>query len=90
MSATDLNPISLVILIPVFDQLIYPTLRKYNVNLTPIKKMTFGFFLASIAMMSATITQHYIYQTSPCGDRAGTCDEVSPLNVWIQSRHRFQ
>lgn len=36
-------------------------------------------------MMSAAITQHYIYETSPCGSQAATCDEVSPLNVWIQT-----
>jgi len=29
--------------------------------------------------------QHYIYITNPCGYSAGTCEETSPLNVWIQT-----
>jgi POT family proton-dependent oligopeptide transporter len=29
--------------------------------------------------------QHYIYKTSPCGYNAATCEETSPLNVWIQT-----
>lgn len=39
-------------------------------------------------MMSAAITQHYIYQTHPCGDSPQTCTlepNYSDLNVWIQT-----
>ena len=36
-------------------------------------------------MMVAAITQHYIYQTSPCGYNAGTCDTFSPISVWVQT-----
>jgi len=81
----NLNPISLVIMIPLCDVVIYPFLRSRGIQFTPIKKITLGFFIASVAMMSAAITQHYIYETSPCGSQAATCDEVSPLNVWIQT-----
>lgn len=36
-------------------------------------------------MIWASVVQYYIYKTSPCGYHANTCDEASPLNVWIQT-----
>jgi POT family proton-dependent oligopeptide transporter len=69
----------------IFDQLIYPYLRKKNYRFTPIKRITLGFFFASLSMVVAAITQHYIYVTHPCGDHASECDSVSPINVWVQT-----
>lgn len=38
-------------------------------------------------MVWAAVLQHYIYKTNPCGYLASSCpaDQVSPLNVWIQT-----
>jgi proton-dependent oligopeptide transporter, POT family len=88
---SNLNPFSLLILIPICDLLIYPALRKAGIRFTPIKKMTFGFYSGTAAMIWAAVVQHYIYKTSPCGKSAATCLDdaqrplTSPLNVWIQS-----
>ncbi|KLT43964.1 PTR2-domain-containing protein [Cutaneotrichosporon oleaginosum] len=88
---SNLNPFSLLILIPLCDLLIYPALRKRGILFTPIKKITCGFFAGSAAMVWAAVVQHYIYKTNPCGYSAATCVDaaekplVSPLNVWIQS-----
>ena len=92
----NLNPISLVIFIPIMDAFVYPALRKARINFTPIKRITFGFFIASAAMIAATVTQYYIYRTSACPkahvnegvwpDANG--DDVSciaPINVWVQA-----
>lgn len=83
---SNLDPLALIILIPICDLLIYPALRRGGFNFTPIKRITWGFLTASAAMIWAAVVQYYIYQTSPCGWNANdpTCD-VSPLNVWIQS-----
>lgn len=87
----NLNPISIVVLIPIFDFVTYPCLRKAHVNFSPVKRMTAGFFCASAAMVAAAITQHYIYQLSPCGTSAATCrdedDNVlfADINVWFQA-----
>lgn len=75
-------------MIPIMDLMVYPALRKAGIQFTAIKKITLGFFLASIAMVCAAVTQHYIYQTSPCGYSAATCEQTSPLNVWIQSERK--
>jgi proton-dependent oligopeptide transporter, POT family len=86
----NLDPIALLILIPIFDKLVYPALRKAGIRLSPIKKITIGLTLAALSMMAAAIIQHYIYVQSPCGNNAtdGDCiAELGPpdLSVWIQT-----
>ncbi|KFY84023.1 hypothetical protein V500_09682 [Pseudogymnoascus sp. VKM F-4518 (FW-2643)] len=88
---TNLDPLALVILIPLCDQLLYPALRKAGIRFTPIKKITAGFFFGTAAMIWSAVLQHYIYQRSPCGYNANTCytDSGAPLpatiNVWAQT-----
>jgi POT family proton-dependent oligopeptide transporter len=72
------------------DMLVYPGLRKLGFQFTPIKRITCGFFLASSAMISACVTQYYIYQMSPCGNQANSCEDadgnplVANISVWVQ------
>ncbi|KOS23175.1 putative peptide transporter ptr2 [Escovopsis weberi] len=90
----NFNPISIVIMIPIIDHLLYPGLRKLGIAFTPIKRMTTGFMFAALSMVASAVMQHYIYKMSPCGDRAnGTTvidgEEVpcppAPINVWAQA-----
>ncbi|TLD14614.1 hypothetical protein PspLS_10987 [Pyricularia sp. CBS 133598] len=82
----NLNPISIVIMVPIFDKLLYPGLRKIGFNFTPIKRMACGFFFGAFSMVAAAVMQHYIYQMSPCGMFATDPDCVgpAPINVWAQ------
>lgn len=82
----NLNPISIVIMIPIIDGLLYPGLRKLGVAFTPIKRMTVGFIIAAMSMVASAVMQYYIYKKSPCGWHANTpgCDPA-PINVWAQS-----
>lgn len=91
----NLNPVTLVIFIPLMDTVIYPALRKARINFTPIKRITWGFFIASAAMISATVVQYYIYQMSPCPNtrvNEGSWEVdgelvscTAPINVWVQA-----
>lgn len=81
----NLNPLSLVIFIPIFDLWVYPALRKYKIRFTPLKRITAGFFMGTLAMIWAAVTQHYIYTKSPCANQANDCEESAPINVWVQS-----
>jgi POT family proton-dependent oligopeptide transporter len=87
----NLNPISIVIMIPIFDFAIYPAFRKARIQFTPIKRMAAGFMCASGAMIAACVTQHYIYKLSPCGKEAATCRDAddnvlfADINVWVQA-----
>lgn len=44
----NLNPISIIIMIPIFDHIIYPFLRKKNINFSPIKRIYAGFLVAGL------------------------------------------
>lgn len=81
----NLNPISIVIMIPIIDHVLYPGLRKMGIAFTPIKRMTTGFLIAALSMVASAVMQHYIYQMSPCGDHANGADcGPAPINVWAQ------
>lgn len=96
---SNLNPIALLIIIPLNDFFIYPTLRRFHVRITPIRKITAGFFCAAAAMIWAAVVQHYIYVHSSCGDHASgrMPDPADPsggksipcppadINVWVQT-----
>ncbi|KIY43855.1 peptide transporter PTR2A [Fistulina hepatica ATCC 64428] len=82
---SNLDPIALIILIPICDLFIYPALYRAGINFSALKKIAWGFGTGCMAMVWACVVQYYIYKTNPCGHYAATCAEVSPLNVWIQS-----
>lgn len=82
---SNMNPISLIIFIPLTDQLLYPGLRKLGINFSPLKRITAGFYMGMLAMISACVTQYYIYHLGACGSHMNDCDEVAPINVWVQT-----
>jgi len=88
---SNLDPLALIIFIPIFDIILYPALRRFGINFSQLKKITTGFVTGTMAMIWAAVLQHYIYKTNPCGYHAATCVDadqnplVSPLNVWIQT-----
>ncbi|RDB19891.1 Peptide transporter PTR2 [Hypsizygus marmoreus] len=91
----NLNPISIIIMIPIFDRLIYPFLRSRNINFSPIKRIYAGFLVAGLAMVYASVLESYQNKLTPC--RGGEFDKqpaacevdgehaATPLNVWIVS-----
>lgn len=84
---SNLNPISIILFIPIMDMVVYPGLRKMHINFTPIKRITVGFFLASMAMVSSTVIQYYIYNMHPNGNHPNEAEAgvYAPINVWVQS-----
>lgn len=74
---SNINPFSLIVLIPIFDRLLYPGLRKLGFVFTPIKRITAGFACASLSMVWAAVLQFYIYEMNPCGKNANSC--VDPV-----------
>ncbi|CAN8096793.1 unnamed protein product [Discula destructiva] len=86
----NLNPISIVILIPILDRFVYPGLRRLGFNFTPIKRMASGFLFSALSMVAAAVMQYYIYKMSPCGYYTtnrledGETECYAPINVWAQ------
>jgi len=81
----NLDPIALLIFIPLFDKFFYPWMDKAHIRVTPIRKIAVGYIMAVLAMIVATLIQHYIYAQSPCGDQASSCDTPPDISVWVQT-----
>ncbi|CAJ2501148.1 Uu.00g040010.m01.CDS01 [Anthostomella pinea] len=79
----NFDPISILVFIPILDRIVYPLLRKMNIELKPIARISIGFMFAGLCLAYAAIVQHIIYSTGPCFDRPGACpagmDGESPL-----------
>lgn len=80
----NFNQITIVVAIPFIQYVLYPFLKKRNMMLRPVHKIFLGFMLGCFSTMTAAILQHKIYQTSPCGDFASTCDDVSTVTAWYE------
>ncbi|KAF9930624.1 peptide transporter ptr2 [Linnemannia zychae] len=79
----NIDPIVLIIFIPIFDKVVYPTLRRMGFELKPIFRISLGFFCAAVAMAWTAIVQKKIYSTGP-NYECTLCDEnQTPNNVSI-------
>lgn len=69
----NIDPIAIIIFIPIMERFIYPWLRKMGIPFKPITRIFFGFVFASVAMAYAAIVQHIIYSAGPCYDAPLNC-----------------
>ncbi|KAH6905979.1 peptide transporter PTR2B [Coprinopsis sp. MPI-PUGE-AT-0042] len=87
----NLNPVGIIIMVPIFDFLIYPFLRRHGIDFTPIRRIYTGFLVAGLAMVYSSVLQSYIAKRSPCAglvppSECETADKEpnpAPINVWI-------
>jgi POT family proton-dependent oligopeptide transporter len=82
---TVTDPIGVIVLVAFCDRLLFPFLRRRNINVSPIRRVTAAFFCGAAGMTWAAVLQYYIYQKSPCGHRANTCHSPAPISVAAQS-----
>ncbi|KAI9305055.1 POT family-domain-containing protein [Cunninghamella echinulata] len=74
----NINPITLVICIPIMDRFVYPGLRRIGFPMRPMARITCGFVFASLGMAYTAIVQHIIYSTGPYYDHpTGNKNDVS-------------
>ena len=64
----NINPIALIILIPLMDSFIYPFLRRCGFPMRPIARITTGFFFAAAAMAYTAGIQSMVYHSAPYYD----------------------
>ncbi|CAK7901098.1 peptide transporter Ptr2p [[Candida] anglica] len=86
----NIDPIAVILFIPVAERLIYPTLRRFGISFKPITRITWGFFFVALAMAYAAIVQHIIYSAGPCYDHPLACspefaDTPNRVHVAIQT-----
>ncbi|KAF8941322.1 peptide transporter ptr2 [Haplosporangium gracile] len=79
----NIDPLVLIIFIPIFDKIIYPGFRRMGWELKPVVRISLGFFFCALAMAWTAIVQRKIYTTGPNYD-CTLCDEnQTPNNVSI-------
>ncbi|KAI1206118.1 POT family protein [Annulohypoxylon truncatum] len=80
----NFNPLVIIVFSPLMAQVVYPFLERKKIKFGRISRMTFGFSLAILSGVIGAIVQYRVYETSPCGYYASTCDDVSPISIWWQ------
>ncbi|KAI9812581.1 MAG: peptide transporter ptr2 [Pycnora praestabilis] len=70
----NIDPLTIILFIPILDRLVYPMLRKAGIPFRPITRITMGFIFGALAMAYAAIVQHLIYQAPPCYNAPLACD----------------
>lgn len=86
----NIDPLTIIIFIPICDRLLYPFLRKIGIPFKPITRITMGFIFAALAMAYAAIVQHLIYISPPCYTAPLTCPasngtEPNHVHVAVQT-----
>ncbi|NXO29079.1 S15A1 protein, partial [Cisticola juncidis] len=74
------NPILIVLMVPIVDSLVYPLIKKCKLNFTPLKRMTVGMFLGSMAFVAAALVQVQIDKTYPVFPAAGQ-SQIQLINL---------
>lgn len=86
-----LNSIACILLGPVMQKILYPTIGNMGLNFGPIARMTSAFMTMSAAMAFAAAVQKLIYTKGPCYEHPLACsasqDASTPndISVWIQT-----
>ncbi len=55
-----INPILVMILIPIFTFVIYPSIEKLGIRMTPLRRMSVGMFMGAVAFASVALIQSWI------------------------------
>lgn len=59
------NPILIVIMVPIMDNLVYPLIKMCHINFTPLRRITVGMLMAALAFVAAALLQLQIDDTLP-------------------------
>lgn len=70
----NIDPIAIIVFIPILDRLVYPGLRRMGIQFKPITRIFMGFMFGAISMAYAAGVQKLIYNAGPCYDAPAACD----------------
>lgn len=82
---TVFNAASVVILVPLFESVIYPFIRRFT-PFRAITRITWGFVFLGLAMIYAGVLQHFINSNAACkGDACADTNLKNRAHVAIQA-----
>ena len=90
----NIDPLTIILFIPIFDRIVYPLLRRWGIPFRPITRIAVGFVFAAISMAYAAIVQHLIYNAGPCYTAPLACPaandtEPNHIHVAVQTPAYF-
>lgn len=90
-----LNPIACIILGPLIQNYLYPTLNRYRIPFGPIARMAVALLIMAAGIAYAAGVQKLIYSRGPCYDKPLTCPAAlqdstkapvpNHIVVWVQA-----
>jgi dipeptide/tripeptide permease len=85
----NFNSLSIICSVPIFNYVIYPSLRKARIHYGPISRITTGLLMSAVGGVGYTVLNHYAYQQSPCGNYGSDDCEVgtgvAPISIWYMA-----
>ena len=85
----NLNPIAVMVLLPLVQGWLYPILTRKGIRFTPYHRIAVGLFCAATAMGYTAGVQALIYQSGPCYDHPLQCNGIgsgaNDINVALQA-----
>lgn len=83
-----LNALLILVLVPIFDLIIYPLVALCRINITPLRKMAAGMIFAALAFGAATLVEVNVVESVVDPAPAGKCllqvFNVAPGNVSLK------
>ncbi|KAL1408324.1 hypothetical protein Q8F55_005132 [Vanrija albida] len=80
----NFNSLAIIVATPILTWGVYPFFERIGLPLKPMTRLSIGFILGMLTMIFSALIQWRIYETSPCGWGATTCDDVSPVSIaWM-------
>ncbi|CAO3597428.1 unnamed protein product [Absidia cylindrospora] len=77
----NIDPICLIICIPLMDMFVYPFLRKIGIPMKPMVRISCGFFFASVAMGYSAGIQSMVYNAPPNYDHPDGPNDISAAYI---------
>ena len=85
-----MNQVGCILISPFVEYVLDPMLARRRVYLRPVTRIAIGFSFVVLAMLYATVLQHFIYRSAPCFDHPSNCGDNQSAsqarpNVWYQA-----
>jgi dipeptide/tripeptide permease len=80
------NPVEIMVLVPLFDRVIYPWLKnRHGVDLRPLRRMGWGMVLAALSFFASAVVEHAIQRRANGIDSdSSTAPSSGSISVWWQ------
>lgn len=82
----NFNSLSIILAVPIFNYVLYPTLRKAKIHYGPVSRITTGLLMSACGGVGYTVLNYYAYKLSPCGNQGSNDCQigtgVAPITIW--------